>query len=263
MNGELATHERRALRQKARVATLQALRELGGEATRADVRDQALGDGGFTTRERMVPPPERGAQHESLIACELSWALTNLKREGLVENPHRGVWRLAPAALEPDPPATARTVAPDRAAMLRTMPYRDYLRTPEWRRTRAAALLRAGDRCSLDVTHSEGLEVHHRTYEHRGEERVSDLVVLCAACHALHHRANGRPGLRPHIAPPELAAQAHAAQVDHDLQAVAAALAPTAAAELPSLWRRLAARRQSRTPSRRTSRRAVGGELAS
>jgi 5-methylcytosine-specific restriction endonuclease McrA len=70
------------------------------------------------------------------------------------------------------------------------------LRSPEWRQTRAAALVRASYCRALDPNHTEDLEVHHRTYERRGAELASDLIVLCRPCHRLHHKANGRPG--PH-----------------------------------------------------------------
>ena len=84
------------------------------------------------------------------------------------------------------------------------MDYREYLRTPEWRQIRAAAMVRAGSRCSLDVTHTDDLEVHHRdngAYARRGRELASDLIVLCHACHRLHHKANGRPGRVPGLRP--------------------------------------------------------------
>lgn len=38
------------------------------------------------------------------------------------------------------------------------MPYPKYLRTPEWARTRADALHRAGHACALNVTHTQDLE---------------------------------------------------------------------------------------------------------
>jgi 5-methylcytosine-specific restriction endonuclease McrA len=72
------------------------------------------------------------------------------------------------------------------------MSYSDYLRTPEWQRTRAAALTIAGYRCALDATHTDGLEVHHNTYERLGAELAGDLVVLCRSCHARHHLADRR-----------------------------------------------------------------------
>jgi hypothetical protein len=187
--------ERRALRQKIRVATLDALRALGGEALRKPVLDWALAHGGFTPRELAAPSPEKAAEHyPRLVDYYLSWALTNLKQDGLVENPKWSTWKLTGSALTATAQPVAEAVGAERLAELRAMPYRQYLRTPEWRQTKAAALLLAGNACSLDVTHTEGLEVHHRTYERLGAELMSDLVVLCHACHQLYHQENGRPG---------------------------------------------------------------------
>lgn len=74
----------------------------------------------------------------------------------------------------------------ERERELRTMPYRDYLQTPEWADRRSGALRRARYRCQ---TCAEGgkLHVHHRTYVRRGAEYSSDLIVLCADCHRLFH----------------------------------------------------------------------------
>lgn len=193
---ELNERERRELRRKARVALLEALRALGGEARRAAVCERALADGGFTPRELKALPPESArAKHERMVDYVLAWTFTNLKRDGLVENPRWGVWRLAGAAAETVGPIAAPATA-DRMTALQRMPYQQYLSTPEWRRVRAAALERAGYACSLDVTHTSELQVHHRTYERRGCERPSDVVVLCRDCHELHHAAHGRPGSR-------------------------------------------------------------------
>jgi hypothetical protein len=126
----------------------------------------------------------------------------------LVENPRWSTWRLAGVAAEPVEPRAA-PISAVRLAELSTMSYRDYLRTPEWRRTRAAAIERAGGHCSLDHAHTGPLQVHHATYERRGLERPGDLTVLCEACHRLHHAEHGRPGPRPRrtgsIAPPSRA----------------------------------------------------------
>jgi hypothetical protein len=191
---ELDAAERRELRRKARESTLNALEVLGGEARRNAIGDRALADGGFTPRELAAAAPEKAAdKYERLIDYELSWTLTHLKRDGLVENPRWGVWRLVGAALEQPGPAVDDVVSDDRLAELRAMPYRDYLRTPEWRRTRAAAIIRADNACSLDVTHGAELDVHHRTYARLGEELEADLAVLCRSCHQVHHKAYGRP----------------------------------------------------------------------
>jgi restriction endonuclease Mrr len=185
--------ERRELRGKARKATLNALSAFGGEATRASVIERALADGGFTPRELAAAPPEAaGEKFDRAVDHELAWVLTNLKRDGLVENPKWGTWRLVGAATE-GPTLVAESYPAVRVAELQAMPYRRYLRSPEWRRTRAAALLRAGNACALDVRHTDKLEVHHRTYERLGEELASDVVVLCRTCHRLHHAQLGRP----------------------------------------------------------------------
>ena len=66
------------------------------------------------------------------------------------------------------------------------MPYRDYLQTSEWQERRKAALKRTGYRCQV-CNRGRTLHVHHRTYERRGAELASDLIVLCDECHALYH----------------------------------------------------------------------------
>lgn len=230
---DLDDDERRQLRLKTRTATLDALQSLGGEARRDAIRTRALADGSFTPRELAAPPPEAAAEKfERMIDHQLAWALTNLKRDGLVENPQRSVWRLTGAALERPEPAVDQDTSPDRLAQLRAMSYADYLHTPEWRRTRAAAILRAGGCCSLDVTHTDGLEVHHRTYERLGEELASDLTVLCKVCHRLHHKEHGRP--RRQSTPPP---QRRPASFEGRLSAKL--LAEARAQRRPSLLRRL------------------------
>lgn len=64
--------------------------------------------------------------------------------------------------------------------------YKRYLRSPQWLEKRGEALQRAAKRCQL-CGFTEQLEVHHNTYEHLGDERPEDLVVLCSPCHRRHH----------------------------------------------------------------------------
>jgi 5-methylcytosine-specific restriction endonuclease McrA len=66
------------------------------------------------------------------------------------------------------------------------MPYSEYLETPEWDKTRKAALKRAHYRCQLCNAHGV-LHVHHKTYENLGREPSQDLIVLCKDCHRKHH----------------------------------------------------------------------------
>jgi len=63
---------------------------------------------------------------------------------------------------------------------------RAYYRTEKWRKKRAAALERSDHRCQVCNSPHE-LQVHHRTYEHWGNERPKDLTVLCRTCHCLFH----------------------------------------------------------------------------
>jgi hypothetical protein len=73
--------ERRALRQKARTAMLDALRALGGDARREAILERALADGGFTPRELAAPPPEAaGEKYARLVDHDLSWALARCSR---------------------------------------------------------------------------------------------------------------------------------------------------------------------------------------
>jgi hypothetical protein len=79
-----------------------------------------------------------------------------------------------------------RWSAADRLEELRAMPYRAYLRTPEWQARRRVALADALHRC--EVCNASGdLDVHHRTYERLAAEDKADLTVLCRSCHGLFH----------------------------------------------------------------------------
>lgn len=69
---------------------------------------------------------------------------------------------------------------------LATMPYSEYLQTPEWRVKRHAAIKRANYKCQK-CRYQYWLEVHHLTYERRGHELPNDLMVLCRKCHEKEH----------------------------------------------------------------------------
>jgi 5-methylcytosine-specific restriction endonuclease McrA len=75
----------------------------------------------------------------------------------------------------------------DRRDLVRKMPYADYLHSPEWQTTRVAALKRARYACQLCRATNTTLDVHHNTYERRGHELPTDLIVLCRGCHGKHH----------------------------------------------------------------------------
>lgn len=66
------------------------------------------------------------------------------------------------------------------------LPYQDYLKSAHWRGIRHYALLRADYRCQL-CNSTQRLEVHHRTYEGKGNEDYRDVIALCHECHAKFH----------------------------------------------------------------------------
>jgi hypothetical protein len=77
-------------------------------------------------------------------------------------------------------------LAAEHVGWLRSLPYERYLETDEWSVTRYFALRAAGYLCE-GCGWGRWLEVHHRTYERLGEERLEDLAVLCDRCHAREH----------------------------------------------------------------------------
>jgi 5-methylcytosine-specific restriction endonuclease McrA len=72
------------------------------------------------------------------------------------------------------------------AVSLRKLDYYDYLLTPHWDYIRRAKLREASNRCELCFS-KERLNVHHKTYERLGMEKLSDLIVLCHECHTKVH----------------------------------------------------------------------------
>lgn len=100
---------------------------------------------------------------------------------------------LAPSVcVECEAKAKQRTEADKRQSELRKshlarMPYREYLKTPEWQARRARAIRTAKGACQLCNATGVVLDVHHRTYKNRGNEKFADLIVLCRACHSKHH----------------------------------------------------------------------------
>jgi hypothetical protein len=74
----------------------------------------------------------------------------------------------------------------DRIQSLREMPYKQYLETEHWLCLRDKKLRNSKFRCQLCNASGE-LNVHHRTYENRGNEPLHDLIVLCRNCHEHFH----------------------------------------------------------------------------
>lgn len=68
--------------------------------------------------------------------------------------------------------------------------YGQYICSPDWKRRREWAM-QSGGRCCATCSSTKRLEVHHKTYERLGAERLEDLIVLCQACHRAVHRLGG------------------------------------------------------------------------
>ena len=86
-----------------------------------------------------------------------------------------------------------------RVEQLRKMPYKEYLQTREWKDKARKAKKRARNRCQIcNRPQTEViLDVHHRTYERRGQERPDDLTVLCRECHKIFEENRERVGRKP------------------------------------------------------------------
>ena len=66
--------------------------------------------------------------------------------------------------------------------------YDQYLLTLHWKKVRLLAIKKADEKCQL-CNNNLSLHVHHRTYEHLGDEQrhLKDLTVLCRDCHQKFH----------------------------------------------------------------------------
>lgn len=70
---------------------------------------------------------------------------------------------------------------------VRHMPYVEYLKTPHWLSLRDRMYKEYKYMC-FACSSDKSLHVHHMTYEHLGDERAYELVVLCNTCHKELHR---------------------------------------------------------------------------
>jgi hypothetical protein len=64
--------------------------------------------------------------------------------------------------------------------------YTAYLNTTAWRLKRQAVLTRANNWCE-GCAARPATDVHHKTYEHMGNELLFELVAVCKPCHRILH----------------------------------------------------------------------------
>jgi len=69
--------------------------------------------------------------------------------------------------------------------------YDKYLLSPHWRAFRQK-ILKGWDYKCCWCNSPDQLEVHHRTYERLGKEKMNDCVCLCDGCHVSAERAKQR-----------------------------------------------------------------------
>lgn len=74
---------------------------------------------------------------------------------------------------------------------LKSMPYKEYLKSEHWKTIREYKLIDVGRRCQVCNSPNK-LAVHHRCYNNLGEEfnSMHDLTVLCYKCHSRVHGKN-------------------------------------------------------------------------
>ena len=73
------------------------------------------------------------------------------------------------------------------------MNYDDYMKSVEWDEKRALRFRMDGFRC-YKCGSAVNLQCHHITYERLGNERMSDLITLCARCHKRLQEPEQKPG---------------------------------------------------------------------
>jgi len=72
-------------------------------------------------------------------------------------------------------------------AKIRWLNYQEYLQTPHWKAKKQEAYNYYGASCVLCGSR-KSINVHHREYNNKWNEPMSDLTVLCYSCHDGHHK---------------------------------------------------------------------------
>jgi 5-methylcytosine-specific restriction endonuclease McrA len=64
--------------------------------------------------------------------------------------------------------------------------YNEYLKTPQWKQKHDMVIKRAGGLCE-GCGQRKAVQVHHKTYDHAGNELLFELVAICYQCHCILH----------------------------------------------------------------------------
>lgn len=66
-----------------------------------------------------------------------------------------------------------------------------YLQSEHWRQLHEEAAERYGDRCTRCDRSGEEMNLHHRHYQHLGQEKLgADVIWICRDCHSFLHGRN-------------------------------------------------------------------------
>ena len=72
--------------------------------------------------------------------------------------------------------------------------YSAYLKSAQWKNIRRLLIQQSNGVCARCGHGSPELEIHHKTYERLGKERMTDLEVLCRTCHKLADEERAQQG---------------------------------------------------------------------
>ena len=61
--------------------------------------------------------------------------------------------------------------------------YEKYISSNAWRKKAEERKKIDNNQCQLWLDHEGPFEVHHKTYEHLGNEPLEDLITVCKSCH--------------------------------------------------------------------------------
>lgn len=68
--------------------------------------------------------------------------------------------------------------------------YKEYLNSDLWKEKKKTILSSLGKKCNRCGTKKGRIDIHHLTYDRVTNEKLSDVIVLCAECHSKEHNKN-------------------------------------------------------------------------
>lgn len=67
--------------------------------------------------------------------------------------------------------------------------YLEYLNSNEWKKIRRQKAKEQNYKCEIcGVEVKKGFNIHHKSYEHLGKERMNELLFVCKDCHKVVHK---------------------------------------------------------------------------